>query len=611
MSFLTLGPDNTRYESKRDDLRVNVSSGTLTLRDGTTGGIPVADTTFGVPTTMRNQTERPSGLEGWSLQRFMNEFPHYSRISFDPASVGAQLLTPISMIYDEIADEAVRAKTKLTPKFYPTYEQGVVYEYDFNTASNLDTNPGVSGRLGDQWFNLPLTEDSEQFWLSPPTRFETTTAEVFGLDVVGWTGITHSGINVVISSSASTSLHNRLILEISGAKTFRYAITDDSPAIFAEAEIRGRWANDSLRSDAPVRRERIFIDRNGPFYTKHTYQSIEHLDVIGLPSGCLVKLKEFNFVAPWRADDIMKYQHPVRNDITQFTVWQNIDEFTPFNAIIQTEEAVLLSTSGAAYLARTFVQTDTIGDKDIEFDTIDLWALRDNSGDAISGIVDIVQVPSTRYLLALDGSSNLHVFDTFIPAYNMGGRAPVRPSPIYLETSWPTGPVGSSQLVGSYTLKVDPRYAAGQSAVMLDRWQWRLTKVATDYVVTGTSTLTAFNELSGWRQHSSGTISPIEITVDDPGQYTIELRTVDSAGERYTTTTAHRKIAKNAITTCPINGLGGNPIGIDFDAYNRPWIQTSTSGACRLVMRNDIGYWNVDEKVLLTRESYDEVKKNG
>jgi len=53
------------------------------------------------------------------------------------------------------------------------------------------------------------------------------------------------------------------------------------------------------------------------------------------------------------------------------------------------------------------------------------------------------------------------------------------------------------------------------------------------------------------------------------------------------------------------------PIGIDFDSYDRPWIQTSTSGAVRLVMRNDIGYWNVDERVLLTREPYDEVKQNG
>jgi hypothetical protein len=514
------------------------------------------------------------------------------------------------MIYDEIADEVVRTKQKLTPKFYPTYEQGVVYEYDFNTASNLATSPGVSGRLGDQWFNLPITKDSEQFWLSSPTRFETTTAEVFGLNVLGWTGITHSGVNVLLSSSTNTPLHNRLILEVSGAETFRYAISDDEPAIFAEAEIRGRWANDSLRSDSPVRRERIFIDRNGPFYTQHTYQSVEHLEVVGMPSGCLVQLKGYNFVAPWRADDIMKYQHPVRDDLTQFTVWQNIDEFTPFRAITQTEEAVLLSTSGAAYLARTFIQTDSFQERDIEFDTIDLWALRDSSGTALSGIVDIAPVPSTRYILALDGSSNLHVFDTFIPAYDLGGRAPVRPSPIYLETSWPVGPDGNTQTAGSYQLKVDPRYAAGQSAILLDRWQWRLTKVATDYVVTGSGTLTTFNELSGWNQHSSGTISPIEITVDDPGQYTIELRTVASDGERYTTTTAHRKIAKNAITTCPINGLGGNPIGIDFDSYNRPWVQTSTSGACRLVMRNDIGYWSVDEKVLLTREPYDEVKKN-
>jgi len=514
------------------------------------------------------------------------------------------------MLYDEIADEIVRVKARQTPMFYPLYEQGVVYEYDFNTASNLAANPGVSGRIGDQWFNLPVTSDSEQFWLSPPTRFETTTAEVFGLNVVGWTGVAHSGLNVAISSSTAVPLHNQLVLEISGAEKFTYAITDDTPAVFAQAEIRGRWANDSLRTDAPVRRERILIDRNGPFFTSHTYQSVESLDIVGLASGVQVQLRAFDFVAPWRADNTMKYQFPVRDDAPQFVVWQNIDEYTPFSHITQTELAVPLSTSGEAYLARTFIQTDTIGDQDIEFDTIDLWALKDRSGTALSGIVDIAHVPSTRYILALDGQSTVHVFDTFIPALDMGGRAPVRPSPIYLETSWPTGPAGNAETAGSYTLRVDPRYAAGQSAVFLDRWQWRLTKGTTDYFVTGSGTLTAFDEKTGWQQHSSGTIDPIEITVDEATQYTVELRSVDQYGERYTTTTAHRKIAKNAITSCPLNGLGGNPIGIDFDSYGRPWVQTSVSGAVRLVMRTDIGYWNVDEKVLLTREPYDEVKKN-
>lgn len=611
MSFVTLSPDNARYKNLRDDLRVNVSSGVLTLRDGTAGGIPVADPTFGFPATVYSQTERPSGIQGWTLQQLMNEFPAYSRISFDPASVGAQLMTPMSMLYDELHDEMLRTERSLTPKFYPLYEQGVVYEYDFNTSSNLSTSPPVSGRLGDQWFDLPITKDPTQFWLGPPTRFETTTAEVFGLDVVGWTGTTHSGVNVVISGSVDTPLHNRLVFEVSGASEFRYAITEDEPAVYAEARIRGRWANDSLRPDAPVRRERILIDRNGPFFTDNIYSSIESLEVIGLPSGTQLRLSAFNFQADWRTDSLVRYQRPVRNDLPQFAVWQNVNENTNFTQVTQTESAVPLAASGQSYLARTYVQFDTFQERDIEFDTIDLWALHDRDGNRISGVVDIVQVPSSRYLLALDRQSNLHVFDTFIPSLKLGGRAPVRPSPIYLETEWPAGADGPAETFGSYTLKVAPRYSAGQSAVQLDRWQWRLTKNTTDYIVTGESTLTTFGEKDGWRVHSSGTLSPIEITVDDPGQYTIELRIIDRFGEQYRTTTAHQKIAKRAISTCPINALAGNPSGLDIDAYGRPWVQTSTSGAVRLVMRTDIGYWDEEGKVLLTREPYDEVRNNG
>lgn len=605
MSFLTFSADS-KYDPLADDLRINVSSGILTLRDGTSGGVPAADPTYGLPNQIYSITERVSGVEGYTLQRFMNEFPRYSRVSRNLVSVGAQLMGPFSAEYDTVVDQMAQTIDSLTMKFYPMFEQGTVTEYDFADANDLNDSPPVSGRLGDQWFDLPITKDADQFWLAPPTRFETTTAEISGLTLLNWTAVTSSGINTLLDTATTVPVHNRLWFFVSGASNFRYYMTDEVPAAFAHVMVYGRWANDNLRPSTPVRREQIFLDRNGFFRTENAYSSIDRIEVLGLPSGTQCKLETFNNNARFTADNLVRFQLPVRDTPIDFIFWHLGNGSTNFNQIVQTETAKPVNTSAdEAYLVRTYLNTDTIFDQNVEFNYVDVWQLQSRDGTALSGIIDIASVPSARYLLALDNQSNCWIFDTFMPAFNMAGNSEVRESPVRIEQNWPRN---NLQTLSAYSLDLTPILSSFSTAIGIERWKWSVNYDGTDYWIDTDGTFYPFNHASGWISNTSRQPEEITVAISGAGQYTFSLDVVDDTGERYRTFAAHRKIPKRAINQVPINGLTTAPSGLDFDYNGRPWVMISGS-AIRLVMRTDIGYWSVDERVLLTREPYDEVRK--
>ncbi len=607
MAFVIPSGDS-RYNNILDDIRVNVSADFLGLGDGTGGGVPVSGISFGLPDQIYSQTERVSGVEGYTLVRFTNEFPAYSRIHKDPgASVGGQILTPISALFDEVVDEIKRTVDSLHLRYYSVYEQGVVHEYNFGDANDLDSTPGVSGRLDEEWFDVPVTKDQNQFWLAPPTRFETTDSEITGLTVMAGTGVSHSGVNVLLDAEAIPPLHNRLWLNISGAREFRYTLTEDVPAAFAQVVIYGSWAQDSLRPEQTVRREQIPIDRNGDFRLSSAWRAITKVETLGLPSGTTCTLNAFNFQPRAVPDHLMSWQRNIRDNIPAAVFWQNVNADTSFSGLVQTEFTRLANApSDISYLVRTRINTDTITDSDIEYDLIDIWKLSDRSGTALSGVLDIAPMPSARYILALDSASKIHVFDTFIPAHNMVGNTEVRESPVRIFPRWPSS---NAETPSSYTVRLESERTATDSATNLSRWRWSASQGGTESNIDTDGTLYAFNQTLGWISHSSGLVGERDLTIITPGDYVFQLELRDDRAESYRTFTAHRQVDKRAINTLPIHGLTAAPTGIDFDYHGRPWVKLGDS-AVRLVMRTDIGFWSVDERVLLTREPYDEVRKN-
>ena len=606
MSFVIL-PSDDNYLNQPDDLRVNVSSGVLTLRDGTSGGYPVLDPTYGMPTNLISQTSRPSGIQGWSLQLFMNEFPRYSRISSDMSSVGAQLFMPTSAMFDELVSQSVDTFDSLHLKTYPCYQQGVIYEYSFAGHTDLHSIPAVSGCIGSQWFNLPITKDTNQFWLAPPTRFETTTCEISGVNMVDWTQCNSSGVTTILDENIDLPLYNNPWIYVSGALKFQYNERDTvSDTIFANILIYGRWAHDSLRPDSPIRRERISVTRNGFFRSDYTWRSIHKIETVGLSSDTYIKAEALNFNASYVVSQYAKHFEPIRDDGENFLFYHLVTSGRMFGDITQSPPQNTIDITETSYLVQSFINTDTIFDDDIEFSYFNVWQLADREGMPLSGIVDIAGVPNSNYLLALSCDSKIHVFDTFQPAVSMRGKTQVRESPIHINVSWPATEL---ETPSNYTLNLGASHVSYSSAVPLYRWQWSVEHNNIKYNLNDDGSTYLFNQTSGWITNTSGVIHDINFPCSTAGSYVFELNMVDRNGGQYRTFANHNKTLKRAINTVPINGLSVAPSGLDFDSYSRPWVKMDNS-AVRIVMRTDIGTWVPNEQVLITREPYDEVRKS-
>ena len=164
-TFLDLAADPL-YESRTNDIRTNISSGILVLGDGTPGGAPLSGINYGLPDLIRSRVERPTNIEGYTLQKLMNEFPSNTRVAQDKSSIGAQVLTPISQMVDELIDESTNVRDSQTLRFYPMYEQGNIYEYSYPDATDLHTNPPVSGGLVQAGLDfLSLMTRNSSGWL--------------------------------------------------------------------------------------------------------------------------------------------------------------------------------------------------------------------------------------------------------------------------------------------------------------------------------------------------------------------------------------------------------------------------------------------------------------
>ena len=103
------------------------------------------------------------------------------------------------------------------------------------------------------------------------------------------------------------------------------------------------------------------------------------------------------------------------------------------------------------------------------------------------------------------------------------------------------------------------------------------------------------------------TIPGIEYVVSGTGQYIFELSMVTDNGVGHRTYAGYQQVEKRVLGSLPIRGLTYAPSGIEFDSYSRPWVSVS-GNAVRLIMRTDVGIWDIDQRVFLTREDYDETR---
>lgn len=600
-SYLTKGADPI-YLSQAMDIRVNIPSGVLTLGDGTAGGAPISGIDYGIPTDGIIQWRPVSGCQGDSLQGLMNQFPQYTRIRHDESSLGAQMMVGASCLIDELVDEQTRFLNARYLPTYPVFEQGVVYEWNYAEADDLDQKPAVSGRLGTSWFTVPLVEREIDFWLSPPTRLETTSSEIQQFDVLPVTQIAASGL-VSLLTDVTPPIFNRIYLNVSGFVNFRTDIDPDRQ-VFGKVIIRGTWANDDLRN--PISRiEEIPIQANGIVPTQHAWRHIKSIETRGLEPSGYVGASMFNFRPLWRVAPLGQFYPENRNQVRRATYWQNIRYDAHFHELVQPEEMRTPAPSGEAWLAKTRILTDTIYDNDVEFDVLDVWRVTQPDGSLLSGIIDIAPVPSTRYMLLLDRVSNAWVVDTWVPALNMAGFSETQQPPLRIQGSWPQDVCESPS---NFTVSLETTIVDSSRGV--NRWRWIEHYSGTQWTFDSDGSKYPLHHLSGWQSGPGITTKrdALSVSISGAGQHTFELEMVSDDAAHFRTYWALMMVEKQALGGLPIRGLSVNPEAIDFDWHGRPWVQVS-GNAVRLAMRTDLGMWLPEEKVLLTREPYDEVRK--
>lgn len=603
MSHVLYGPDPA-YGSARPDLRVHVPSGTLSLRDGTAGGSPITGIDAGIPTAgVRSITEVSGHFEGSSLKAMQREFPEYTRIRQDPSSLGAQLLTAVSTACDDLLARQKEFYRGQYVQTAPLYLQGVVYEWAFGEAQDLDTDPPVSGRLDSTWMSIPITASEDLFWSAPPTRLETTSAEISGLYPIDWIAPSGAQPQTLVPTQADLPLHNTVYLEISGSTDLQYRDVDDR-YVPATVELRGRWAHDPYSTDT-LRREEIPVLSDGVFASTYAWRSIDRVLVKNFDGTTQIRLHALSFRAPWRFDPVRTAWTEIRTQVPETPAWRLIGASTPFTNVVQTELDSRPSASDPAWLAFCRLQTDTLFDNSVEWDVLDVWKLTDPNGTALSGIVDFVPVPDTPYLLVLDNQSNAWVVETRKPALDMSTFIETQESPVVFTSSWP---LSSLETPASFTVRITPRQVRADERIQ--RWRWILHHAGSAVVLLEDGSTAAIDSTSGWRATSDTIRATDEITwgITGTGQHTFELELVTDAATLYRSYHAFMVTERAALAALPIRGLDAAPTGIDIDVHGRPWVEVAGS-AVRLALRTDIGIWDPVDRLLITREPYDEVRR--
>lgn len=599
-------PIDPQYENIEEDLRVNIPSGVLSISDGTLGGAPISGANFGIPDNgVMNWIGIPSGIEGNTLTALMNEFPAYTRVNWDITSLGSQFLTAVSKNADDLIYGKTLSNRSLFIYTHPLYEQGTVYEWNFNTSNDISTYPAVSGRLNDSWINIPIVRNEYDFWMSPPTRLEVTTSEFSGNTILDWTQVGVSGLAVLISGEIHLPLFNQVIVEVSGAQYFTFETLEEA-TLRGVIYIQGHWPHDGFRYRA-ARSEQIPVYANAPVITTSTYRSITRLEARGIDPAAYVRVRILDFQSKWKSDSLLNSWPPIRDVLEERVFWQLMGHNSAFSGIVQPEYSQVLTASDEVFLAKTVLLTDTIYDQDLEWNILETWKITDPSGIAISGAVDFVPVPNSRYLLILDSEAKAWVVDTWKPAINMTGFSESTSSPIKIVPSWPAG---SNEKPSEFTVRLDTRLTSTSDGVQ--RWQWIAHHHGLSEIIEPGSSPYPYHPNSGWQYgHDDTVVIPgVNFTVSGTGQYIFEMSIVTDNGIRHQTYAGFQQVEKRSLGYLPISGLTTNPSGIQFDSYGRPWVSIGDD-AVRLVMRNDVGIWIPEDRVFLTREPYDAVSKNG
>lgn len=522
-------------------------------------------------------------------QSIANGWPDWTRIRTDEQSVGQSFINSVALGLEDLILESQRGyknlylTTAFPGEIDQTYKLTLPNYFEFTTQGNQlnqqFNSPEVSGLIDSNWVDITEIHNNsiQDFWYQAlPTRL--SLEESF------------PNSNHLVASGLSTDLSLQLIDSGLFLNNRLTVITQTGPLVEVEAnnnilrsKVRITGVNWKLNSDTE---DVVFLFPESK-QTFKPWSSVSRVQCVDFPTETLVHI----------------YSH-------QFNQQNYLDSFDTVSQFSSSRENLPMfwslgqTSSGYSTLD---LQRYTV-DKAIDllpvtpqFETIRRWELLDNDGDSVL-IQDIQPVPFQQKII---GASNnkLYIWDTYQELPNiqvLTQRTPDALITIELDNDYPLREEDIEvNLVFSKPIKTIVRNRL--SIQYPDGTEWGI--LADGSLVSTSSDYYLRDETSNRFIRST-----VFITTEDLGQHilTFECQYLDNSIE-----IAQRAFvvqSKEALVELSFSNITTAASGIDIDHQNQLLILT-TSGIIHQINRHyDYCLIDFDNKELLLREDYDQVK---
>ena len=519
-------------------------------------------------------------------QELRNGFPEWTKVRSDDQSIGASFINAIGLEMEGLFTELSRGfgnmmlTTAFTGELDQLYKFTLPNRFNFtvaneNTLAPERAAPTVSGLTASGWVQISpvLSGSTKEFWYDAlPSRLE----EVEVLSVSGL--LVASGLSSDLSLTLVNSglfLENRLTVVADGDSLVAFT---DNRIQRSKVRIEGiNWQDQEEQEDV------IFLFSESK-NTLNIWTSISRIQCVDFPSESLVNVFSHQFNQPYYLDsfDTLSQLEDSRENLPLFwTIGEG-------NAGYSTLQLQHYSANQA---------TDLLGVKPtlIEYKN---WDLLSPSGMELN-IIDIAPIPFQERLYAVTDSSLL-VFDTYQELPNVKTlNLSMQNTLIKLETSTDY-PIRGEEIELLLLLirpvktivkhRLSIKYPDGAEFGILE--DGTLVPVTSDYY--------------SYRETADRFIRPsVFIELDDYGQHDLTMEVVYLDGSTEIVQRALLVQNKIALVEFP---LSFTPAGVDIDHLNRLLILDADGNVHYIQPHYDLMLIDFDNKELLFREKYEEVK---
>jgi hypothetical protein len=517
-------------------------------------------------------------------QSMANTLPEWSRIRTDEQSLGQRFLDSIALPMERADKELIRSTRnfhlvtanldEIDWIYRINLGHSYIFENDLTDPFNITPIPPMlSGILDSVAYPISLASnnDLETFWYRHlPDRLSIE-------DVIPGTHILLDDVDANTSPfSGIDSWHpNHLQVELHGAEEGQQyiTVTENNTLERAKVVIHGTTRKGTAEDEVMV----------FPWDQKQTsmkeWQSVDHVDCYGVPSGVTLSIQTFDFNNGPYIDFWNLAESVGRNKIDQF--W-NIGETvygSTLDLIQYTSDDIrqLLNSLFQLYVERSFELFDIEGNNieaiDMKQQPFTDWIWVTTANQLLCYSSDLTMAESTEYLKQRTPDAKISI--------DLSSLHVVRGESVDVEFA-----------------NLDTFSSAVKS---------RLSLVKPDGTTSGILAGELTSDSESWQSitdYRPAADRPLTLVPDQLGEYifTAELLMNDGTAQKDVRILCVDSKEPLAQFDLPVSGV----LGIDFDSDQKMWLYTA-SGYHQVNFHHDVMMIDYDNKVIFTREPYDEV----